>query len=496
MDRYTQLFVVSDLHIGGVAERAIFQDAPALGALIRHVATVKADGPVGLVLAGDVFDLLAEEGAAPFEAKSAARRVRAILERPVFRPVFDAMARLVATPDRRLVVVPGNHDVELYLSEVHAAIRERLGAVGGEAATRLVFAAEGKGYTALVGGQKTGWKRVNCIHGEVADVTNVIDLSKIQAVDAALRAGVEAPAFPEPVGTHMVLDVINPVKQRFPIIDLLKPEFGGAVPLAALLVHSEPDGATRWRRLVTEALKNSPALMRDKMKRGFGYLSDEDEGPVEGQTDRRGYDPRAAGEEVVLRWLGATEDPRDLAADDEVLGLYNLLVLGRWKAPDLAWLREKWLAIREKMKAGKDVDVWCEDAEDATLDWVERNTQDEVHVVIAGHTHLRRAKVGRGPWTGHYFNSGTWIQLMRLPDAIVDLGKFQAWFERVRSSRTVRDLMASQGEPLVFTQRSVVRVVAEPDRVRAGISEVVAQGAVALGDGLFLADVEGTWALV
>jgi UDP-2,3-diacylglucosamine pyrophosphatase LpxH len=491
MDQYSALYVVSDLHLGGSADRAIFQDSAALAALIDHVRTAPATGDVGLVLGGDVLDLLAEDGASGFSAASAAARVRSIVTRPVFKPVFDALRRLLATPRRFLVVVVGNHDVELTLPEVHSVLCDRLGARSGPPSGRLRFATDGTGYVAWVGDGDQR-KRVLVLHGEVADVQNVIDHTRLAEVIRARKYGTEVPEFPEPIGTHIVLDVINPIKADYPIIDLFKPEFAGAASLASVLVHGEEGGKARWAGLWKAGLGNLRAFLRDKWKRTRGLLSD-DGGAVGGHVERRGYDPRAEGDALVRQVLaGVGVEDID---DEELLALSDYALVLPWVTPDAEDLRKKWLKIHEAEQDDRQLSPWCEAAGDATLAYLQDHVGAEIDVVVAGHTHLRRSLRGEGKWKGRYFNSGTWIQLMKIPtDVVASAEAFEAWLARVREANTVARLVEAG---LVFTQRTVVMVTHTPDGVRAGLAEVSSTpGERQLGHRLWLNDLEGSWTSV
>lgn len=487
MDQYSALYVVSDLHIGGQADRAIFQDSEALAALIDHIRTTPASGDVGLVLGGDVLDLLAENGATGFSAASAAARVRAIVTRPVFQPVFDALKRLLATAHRFLVVVVGNHDVELTLPEVHTVLCDRLGARSGPPSGRLRFATDGTGYTALVGeGEQR--KRVLVLHGEVADVQNVVDHRLLSEVIRARKYGTAVPEFPEPIGTHIVLDVLNPIKQDYPIIDLFKPEFTGAASLASVLVHGEEGGKARWRALWKAGLGNLGALLRDKWKRTRGLLADQ--GGVGGHVARRGYDPQDEGDALV-RQVMAGVDLEDLD-DEELLAFADYALILPWVTPDAEDLRKKWVKIHEAEQDDSKLSPWCETAGEDTLAYLQDHVGAEVDVVVAGHTHLRRALRGEGKWRGRYFNSGTWIQLMKIPsDVVRSAQSFEAWLQQVREARTVARLVEAG---LVFAQRTVVMITHTPGGVRAGLTEVSSSpGDRQLGPGLWLNDLEGTW---
>src|SRR5690242_9635064 len=115
MDKLDQLHIVSDLHLGGVQGHQICNQGAALGRVISYLAALPDAGRVGLVLNGDIVDFLASTHAAYFDADGAAAKLAAIFEDKEFAPVWAALAAFVAAPGRVLVLVIGNHDVELAL---------------------------------------------------------------------------------------------------------------------------------------------------------------------------------------------------------------------------------------------------------------------------------------------------------------------------------------------------------------------------------------------
>jgi UDP-2,3-diacylglucosamine pyrophosphatase LpxH len=121
-DNYTELYVVSDLHLGGATNRQIFDQSEELAWLIDYVARREApsSGPIGLVLNGDVVDFLAEEDAKDFDPEHAPAKLRRIMHAPEFARVFDALRRLLDAPGHRLMITLGNHDVELALPATKA----------------------------------------------------------------------------------------------------------------------------------------------------------------------------------------------------------------------------------------------------------------------------------------------------------------------------------------------------------------------------------------
>src|SRR5215510_7032697 len=99
---YDELHVISDLHMGGAPGFQILGETARLAAFVRWVRGQRPDGQVALLLNGDVVDT--------FE--------RIIDRDPAFSPIWDALAEFVRTKNRTLVIVIGNHDLEVALPPV------------------------------------------------------------------------------------------------------------------------------------------------------------------------------------------------------------------------------------------------------------------------------------------------------------------------------------------------------------------------------------------
>src|SRR6185369_11621448 len=87
------------------------------------------------------------------------------------------------------------------------------------ARARVVLAMDGTGYACTVGG-----KRVLCVHGNDADAWNPVDQDALHTVIRALKGGLTLPEWQPNAGTRLVIDIMNQIKSRFPMVDLLKPE--------------------------------------------------------------------------------------------------------------------------------------------------------------------------------------------------------------------------------------------------------------------------------
>src|SRR5690242_11520499 len=116
---YDQVHVISDLHMGGdKLDFQILRETKRLAGFIRWVSDQQPDGQVGLVLNGDVIDTLAEDVGGYVATSNAVATLERIMQDPSFAPVWSALADFVRKPRRSLVIVIGNHDIELALPPV------------------------------------------------------------------------------------------------------------------------------------------------------------------------------------------------------------------------------------------------------------------------------------------------------------------------------------------------------------------------------------------
>src|SRR5262245_12390862 len=117
--QHDQLHVISDLHMGGDGlEFQILRETKRLAGFIRWVADQKPDGRVALVLNGDIIHTVAEELGGYVATSNAVATLDRIMRDPSFAHVWSALADYVHKPRRTLVIVIGNHDIELALPPV------------------------------------------------------------------------------------------------------------------------------------------------------------------------------------------------------------------------------------------------------------------------------------------------------------------------------------------------------------------------------------------
>ncbi len=398
------LHVVSDLHLGGRVGFQIFGSTAELAWLIDQIASARPPGRHALLINGDFVDFLAEEPGAAFDADAAIGKIDGIWQR--FDPVFAALQRLLATPERLLVVNLGNHDLELALPWVRAHLTRRLAPSDEAAQARLVWITDGTGVRCRVAGA-----RVVCVHGNEVDSWNVADHERLRRIGRDRQFGLDVDAWTPNAGSQLVTEVMNPIKRQFPFVDLLKPESEGVLPILAAL----NPGA---HRKLVELAAVAGRLAWDSARRRSGFLDADASAPPSDYRPQPVFpvpDPqdsrRKLVEDVESAWR------RDVEPISLVRGTQRQQ-LGFWSAtagffdgkPRHEVLRE----ALEHLDRDRSFDAA---APDATFRDLDAMIGADIDIVVAGHTHLERS-LPRSRGRGHYFNSGTWARLMRIEPAL------------------------------------------------------------------------------
>lgn len=481
---FSELYSISDLHMGGRPGFQIFKQGPLLAEFVRKLAVKQTDGgPLALVINGDTVDFLAEEAPQYFNEHRAVEMLERIAGDEAFKPVFDALQFFTAQPGRRLIVTLGNHDLELVLPDV----RERLlSLIAADEASRgrTTLAFEGTGFLARVGATT-----VYCIHGNDVDDWNVTDYEALRRKALDKQRGASSEPWTPNAGTKLVIDVMNEIKKKYPFVDLLKPENEGVIPALAVL---EP-GATKK---IGAVVKIAGRRYWDRLKMAGGFLSAEgeaagnvgaDDPTGESAVDallRATFVAPTAGRQAKVdlaeamlaaarRSLDGGKRPIDALSSPsstETLGVGGAI---------LDWIRDqpKEEVLREALeKLEKDVS-FEHDRPDATYRQMSAVVSDQVTFVVTGHTHLRRA-LRRPTGQGFYYNSGTWVRLMQIsPTYLRSTEAFKPVFDAM-NGRSIQALDEFQEpKPLVLLQPTAVRIAQANGRVESALVEATANGA-------------------
>lgn len=471
---FDAVHIISDLHMGGKPGFQILREGPRLAKFIRRVAAQRPGGEVALVLNGDVIDTLAEDLAGYVAVDEAIATLARIMADPAFSDVFAALAEFVRTDRRSLVVVIGNHDVEMAFPTVQRQLRTRL--CGGDAAARgrLEFSTAGAGYTCLVGGN-----RVHCIHGNEVDAWNYNRYEDLARVSRRLNAGrslLQSEWSPN-AGTRMVKDVMNKVKQRYAWIDLLKPEAAAAARTLLAIDPSQAKAITELFGVIGERVKGSVEV--DQRLSADGFMP-----PLAGAT-------RAVTVQDVLGPLGRAPTP---TADDHLRqterefaapggGAAATLGDGRLDTGGFVWdSLTGWLrGLPEGEALRRALVDWLKgdtsfklDDEDDTFKEVVASIGPGIDFIVAGHTHLERAIDIGGRY---YFNTGTWIRLLQFtPAMLADTASFQQVYAVLKDGSMAAIDKGLAGMPLVKDQTSSVCIAVEGDQVVGTLNHVIGDG--------------------
>lgn len=424
---FEELYVISDLHLGGSGGAPIFKQEAELAGLIRQLAkrTPPGKGALGLVLNGDVIDTLAESisgyVATPGEAEAALVRII-----DLFPSIWLALAEFVNVAQHRLVIVIGNHDIELAYPNVQQAIATELARGDDARRGRIDFVTNGAGYRCEVARGGAAPVRVLCVHGNEFDSWNAVSPESMTRLVRASVLGTDSALTAEPpnAGTMLVKNVMNGIKADWCFVDLLKPEIESVFNVLFAL---DPQRVNALEG-VFGVFQRVAIQGQYRTRRVLGGPSGDLEGAVPVVTP---WQPGEALGQVMgdtkrgslsLEEAWHADDdgvtPEELAAQLEVLGPGQLLVNSlKYLAQRLRNVpRED--ALRAALRDwGGGQETWSPNGPCDIYDrFVDLDT--DAHVVIAGHTHLRRQKRlparGRAARRPLYLNTGTWARLMRL----------------------------------------------------------------------------------
>ncbi len=492
LPQYDELWVISDIHMGGERSAGrnfqIFHRGARLTKFIRQLAGVRPGEDVALVLNGDIIDSLAEDvvrGYVALDVDTALLMMDRIAGDPAFASVWDALGEFVRTERRQLVLVLGNHDIELALAPVQTWVRARLAGGNAAAAARIVFSTRGGGFASRVGG-----KRVFCTHGNEVDDWNVVDYSELGDLENAINAGrrVDPSRWVPNAGTRLVIDLMNKVKERHPFVDLLKPE---TKPVLSVLVTLDPslvklvdlgDAYKVVRKLIAGNLE-----VRNLLSAGgdpetvppITLASAAVNGLLGENLAQHVRAGQATADEQTLLLTAeravATGKPATAAleaADDATLGWTDIVSgwLGRLTpAEALRRALQDWL--------GGDTTFDLSDRDD-TFKKIIRRVGPGVDFIVTGHTHLAR-KITDG--SRQYFNCGTWIRLLRLtPEVLADEKTFADQVYGAFAERTMDALDAAfipgpggTSVPLVLDRTDAVRISRQGPEVTGELLRVL-----------------------
>jgi UDP-2,3-diacylglucosamine pyrophosphatase LpxH len=479
---FDEVHVISDIHMGGKPGFQILRETKRLANYIGWVGKQRPNGNVALVLNGDVIDTLAEDVHGYVAVDEAVVTVQRIMGDPSFSPVWQALAAFVKLEGRTLVIVIGNHDIEMSFPVVQRLVASYLSGDDLKARARIEFSTTGAGYTCTVGNS-----HIYCTHGNEVDAWNYNRYEDLAKVGRRLNAGrsLDPSEWYPNAGTRMVKEVMNQVKRKFAWIDLLKPETSAAIGTLLVLDPSQMSKITKLLPIVGERIQSQKQV--DQRLSADGFQPPEQNIAVPLTVDHLLGPNLKAGVMGSKSSDGNSANDMLLAAEDNFNrpNRHATTADGTLGTPELIWDRltgwitglEKDEALRRALKDWLINDETFDIAyKDDTYTQVTAAVGSTIDFVITGHTHLERAiDMGGGRY---YFNCGTWIRLLQFTeDMLKDTASFKPVYDALINGRMEAiDNAKFNDVPFVLDRTSAVSIKEEKGKVVASLNHITGDG--------------------
>ena len=445
---FDELFVISDLHLGGEEEPTLVAAGSEFKNWMNRTVLPRCGDQrhVGLVINGDMFDFLAERGARYFDPLAASSAVQRIAKDQRFQPVIAGLRKFLKRENTRLAITLGNHDLELCDRDVQQAVATVLGQANQANASpenrRINWALEADGYSCQVGN-----KRVLCRHGNEADPWNQVNREELKRRLAEAHNNPQTPAWIPNGGTQLVIDVVNPVREKWPFAQILKPE---DARLLIILLCVDPSQRQRLRAFVKASGTRMGGLIGSMTRWLLAPTR-------KGRRSASRLDRQLLVEELVLATIpGETGfNSRDTArmlrdAHDQVDRTWREMESRRGLSTTTAGREEpssrseRWHRRRQRLntfdaaisifKGGDRIEVLRNylkrampdpelnplDRTDDVYQHFRQQSLSNVDFVVTGHTHYRRAGLPLPRASrARYYNTGTWARMLTIPQEVI-----------------------------------------------------------------------------
>ena len=482
LPEYDEVHVISDLHMGGPQDFQILKETTRLANFIRWVAAQRPGERVALILNGDVIDTLAEDISGYIAIDEAVSTVQRIMGDFSFERVWDALAHFVAKEGRKLIIVIGNHDIELAFPMVQRLILMRLAGEHLLAHSRIEFSTMGAGYSCMVGNS-----RIYCTHGNEVDPWNYVRYESLSKVARRLNAGrsLSQSEWEPNAGTKMVKEIMNDVKRKYAWIDLLKPETQAAVGALLVLEPAQVSKINRIIPIIGEKSRGGTEIDQRLSADGFQPASSSNAGAI--TVDQLLGPSLAEGMKMASAGGSQSADDMLLLAEKSFnrQGPAPVPPGGTLGTGQVIWDRlTGWItgvgqdealrrALKDWLEGDKTFDI--SDPDD-TYKAVTNSVGSGVDFIVTGHTHLERAiEIGTGRY---YFNCGTWIRLLRLTDDMLrDTPSFKPVYDvLINGSMSAIDAARFGNDSFVMDQTTAVCIKFDGGKVIGRLTHVVGDG--------------------
>ena len=382
-----RLYVISDLHLGGDRTYAIC--SPRGQALLSNFLQSLAEealagNNVHLIVNGDSVDFLAEKEFSAFTVDDTAAKAKLASIIKSNESVWNGFARFVKCGGE-LTLTIGNHDIELAMPGPRSLLIQALG--------------PGK-VNLWLNGESLKIGDILIKHGNQYDRWNYVNHQALEKFRQSILSNPDEPAsFNPPPGSRLVHEIMNPIKERFSFINLLKPENQAAIPFIGILSPSSlgyiPDFLPLF--VDAQAAKIDTAAVAGGVSFPNHHPADQAELEFATEMAYAYQDAQQVG--AISDWFTAWKEARDETHRRKQL-LRLRRVLDRW-------LQNQLLTFDTTLESPEYLDPATRAAKEYGF-----------RVILYGHTHLAK----RIPIAGTqsvYLNTGTWADLMCVPDSIL-----------------------------------------------------------------------------
>jgi UDP-2,3-diacylglucosamine pyrophosphatase LpxH len=474
---YVDLYSISDLHLGGTGRAGqIFSQGARVKALAEKLAGLP--GPLAFAIAGDLFDSLPHltNTGAYIAVDGAAEIMQTIMADRSFAPVFDGLRTFLKAPNRELIILIGNHDLEIAFPETQEALLQQI-APTPDARGRVRFSTAGVGFRCRVGDRV-----VYITHGNEADPWNHVDHEALRRAAHARALGqkFDARKWVPNAGTKLVIDVMNSVKARYAFIDLLKPERRAAINVLSILAPKEmarlvdalPAFADAARAHIgPHVVLGADGRLVEAPPPAVQLLGN----AARAAMQRHGASSTAPMKARVAEYERTRVRAVDLVSDDDS-------TLGRWQYyVDRLMGTEPAEALRQALVDWLDEDLTfsLQDRDDVCKG-VLSQVGSGIDVVITGHTHLPRWIDAREQRLV-YLNAGAWARVIGLRPAFLSEDAFGAVYSALTAATMdtldkTSPLVDGRPVPLVLDACAVAHVKEEGNFTRVELLRVLLEG--------------------
>jgi UDP-2,3-diacylglucosamine pyrophosphatase LpxH len=412
------VIVISDLHVGKRDRFDIFASRDKYSLFDTFLVYCKQlSGQVELVIDGDFVDFLQLEPWNDTSRPTALRKIKEIVAGS--EEVFSSLGTFLHQSRHELTILLGNHDVELAYPEVGRELIQAIIKFAPEAKDRILLFDKRITYNPGVNGVL-----IHIEHGNAGDPWNAINYNSIFH-----DAGINTKSFDYPPGTTFVYEVMNAFKEKFRFVDLLKPEVP-AVPL--LLLALKP-------LMTSKFIPNALGGLLDALANCFLSRLREQIGGFALKPARP--KPISAVDQLAAELASECLSGSDL--ENSQIDLLKQYLFGSGAVPAtpsaslgrhpqqfkirLALWALKGLA---RFKTVEGADYYSQDhPANPAAKGARSRLLGDVQVVVFGHTH---EALKTEFCEGLYVNSGTWANLIEMPEAKTEA--LLAWVEMLSNN--------------------------------------------------------------